>query len=485
MKEFKQKFTIHPAGQGFFYSGVISFELDSGTKKIFRFVFDCGSNSQQRFCRDEIDNFKEIDFPEDEPLDLLIISHFDADHVNQLRYLLEGRTVKRIIMPFLNFSERLFLTLGYLRNTPITPNDSDGRFALSVMIDPINTLREFLSANGDFLLFQSGQSPFEPQSDAEVSSPEINAESLFDFSFGINPAEINIEDIQIFRISDPSIVRTLLDVSKGQLKIENVPIMEFLFYRKTIGPNESFFYDNVFHGFKEMFHRLFRNPDFPSTEEINNILIKYLTAARVRTLFRDAYNITPGLTIALRDISNLNTTSINLLCVNNHKSYRFLYDWIDHGRFFVKIRKLQKFDGREIITLPIHREYQPYIYDWYFYDDDPWDNLNHVIFPNSLLTADSFLLNDQDVDAFYTKYQNYWRRYWLFQIPHHGSKYNIDDNLLSRIPHYVSCFINYGTKNRHKHPDREVIQAITITNHANNLIPVNEFAGLQFEFQIS
>ena len=42
MKNLEQTFTIHPIGQGFFYSGTI--KIDNRVR--FRMVFDCGSNSK-------------------------------------------------------------------------------------------------------------------------------------------------------------------------------------------------------------------------------------------------------------------------------------------------------------------------------------------------------------------------------------------------------------------------------------------------------
>lgn len=103
----KQEFIIHPVGQGLFYSGKISHE----NKIKFRMVFDCGSNTAGA-CQEEIEIYRDSDFLEEKVLDLLVVSHFDKDHVNQIENLLKGGIkVKKLVMPFLTFEERLFLVL--------------------------------------------------------------------------------------------------------------------------------------------------------------------------------------------------------------------------------------------------------------------------------------------------------------------------------------------------------------------------------------
>ena len=100
---FQQNFKIHPVGQGLFYSGQINIELSNNSIQEYKFVFDCGSMNKTS-CLDEIEEYHRVFFPENDTLDLLVVSHFDQDHVNHIYKLLENRKVKKIITPFLNFA---------------------------------------------------------------------------------------------------------------------------------------------------------------------------------------------------------------------------------------------------------------------------------------------------------------------------------------------------------------------------------------------
>ncbi|HKO78231.1 MAG TPA: hypothetical protein VJU52_13525, partial [Flavobacterium sp.] len=107
---FNQEFTIHPVGQGLFYSGKIT----HNTEVKFRMVFDCGSLTKGA-GQDEVDIYRDADFLGKKVLDLLVISHFDRDHVYHIgRLLADGIKVKKLVMPFITFSERLFLVARYI-----------------------------------------------------------------------------------------------------------------------------------------------------------------------------------------------------------------------------------------------------------------------------------------------------------------------------------------------------------------------------------
>lgn len=80
---------LHPVGQGAFYSE--SF-LDQG-KTVFTAVYDCGGYKVQR--EKEINKLaKNINF--------LFVSHFHADHINGIEFLLSKRTVERVIFPIIS-----------------------------------------------------------------------------------------------------------------------------------------------------------------------------------------------------------------------------------------------------------------------------------------------------------------------------------------------------------------------------------------------
>lgn len=84
----------HPVGQGGMFSG----ELKSG-KNVLRWVYDCGSNQQDRLK-------EEISYIADQgSIDLLFLSHLDSDHVNGVDRLLALTTVNEVILPYLSAAE--------------------------------------------------------------------------------------------------------------------------------------------------------------------------------------------------------------------------------------------------------------------------------------------------------------------------------------------------------------------------------------------
>ena len=87
--------TIHPVGQGGFYTETIS--THSGTYTV---VYDCGGNSiksmerylrEEYLCREPSGKKKEIA--------AVFISHLHADHVNGLAYLLNHANVRLLVLP--------------------------------------------------------------------------------------------------------------------------------------------------------------------------------------------------------------------------------------------------------------------------------------------------------------------------------------------------------------------------------------------------
>ena len=71
-------FRVHNVGQGLFYTGDI--RLDKNT--VFKFIYDCGGDK----VNDALDKY----LGEDTEIDMLVISHFDSDHISGLPKLLNS-----------------------------------------------------------------------------------------------------------------------------------------------------------------------------------------------------------------------------------------------------------------------------------------------------------------------------------------------------------------------------------------------------------
>lgn len=118
-------FKFHPIGQGCFYTGKIV--LNNTNHIEFNFVYDCGTDSKMSFLENEIDIYKAS--LSKKTIDLLIISHFDQDHVNGIIRLLSGIKCERLIIPYYNPIERLLVFTTLL--------ESDDEY-IQMLQSPIN-----------------------------------------------------------------------------------------------------------------------------------------------------------------------------------------------------------------------------------------------------------------------------------------------------------------------------------------------------------
>jgi hypothetical protein len=124
MTQITCRFDFHPVGQGLFYSGQVN---------DFRFVYDCGTTNAKRYITDALDGYDV-----ESPLDLLVISHFHADHMNGVKNLL-GKTqgVREVVLPYLFPAERLLAGAGYAIANDLDGLDDD---YISFLADPVGYL---------------------------------------------------------------------------------------------------------------------------------------------------------------------------------------------------------------------------------------------------------------------------------------------------------------------------------------------------------
>lgn len=480
MNYFKQEFTIHPVGHGLFYSGIMKYHLTNQKDKIFRFVFDCGSTNGKKKLDEEINNFHKI-FTENEPLDLLVISHLHSDHINGIQKLLTKRNVKRVIMPFIDFKERLFLFLMAVSQNEYEIGDNDSLFKLRFILDPVSTIQEYLTEKGEIIFINSGEiKSFEKgrvNSQGDLPTIEDNDNLIFD----LLPEEwhdITPSESKELKCSVDLKVKIMNDDSKLVCYCGNIPFIEFLLYRKKIDQNEI------------DFHKLIYNlilANFPTIININQNLANTITtfvkqsgiSKAISDILENALNLTPNLKISKSKLRDLNTTSLSLLHNNTQMMYQFL-DKNLLGNFYPYANVFSKLAGtantKFDIPIPcIDGQYLPLFNSKLRFSTQIDD-----IFPNTLLTSDGVLLSPSDINPFLKKYQNYWLNFWLFQIPHHGSRNNIDRSLLNRIKPFVHLFINHSIKVSSRHPSPVLIREVVLAKNYGKLLSVNEFTGLKF-----
>ncbi|MGM0563225.1 MAG: MBL fold metallo-hydrolase [Pseudomonadota bacterium] len=97
------KVDFHPVGQGLFSSGTIH---SNGTA--FNYVYDCGTSSGQRLIDKAIQGLKDSF----DKLDMVVVSHFDKDHISGLKNLLPKFPVKIVLLPEMSLAQRLVVAFS-------------------------------------------------------------------------------------------------------------------------------------------------------------------------------------------------------------------------------------------------------------------------------------------------------------------------------------------------------------------------------------
>jgi hypothetical protein len=118
---------LRKVGQGCFYTAII--EPEHGEP--FAFVYDCGSDTKGNALKTEIETF--LRSLGSRGLDMLTLSHLDADHVNGLDLLLvSARTTKVAFLPYFTPAERLLCALRF-------PNEAENSY-YEFLADPVQFL---------------------------------------------------------------------------------------------------------------------------------------------------------------------------------------------------------------------------------------------------------------------------------------------------------------------------------------------------------
>ncbi len=133
------RYAFHPVGQGLFASGAIG-NCPSrwmGREKgdvYFLWVYDCGTTSPQAVLKEALDLFAGEYVAKKQLLDLVVLSHFDKDHISGVVDLLGRFEVDVLLLPFVPLAQRFMLAF----HEGIAVDDA----LFAFFIDPVGYLNE-------------------------------------------------------------------------------------------------------------------------------------------------------------------------------------------------------------------------------------------------------------------------------------------------------------------------------------------------------
>ena len=104
-------YNFWPVGQGLFASGVLN---DEKSGKRFHWVYDCGTTSEQKYLNKALKKYKADKFQDDAKpkIDLVVISHFDTDHISGIVDLLSKFSVQTLLLPYIPLWQRLLIAFA-------------------------------------------------------------------------------------------------------------------------------------------------------------------------------------------------------------------------------------------------------------------------------------------------------------------------------------------------------------------------------------
>lgn len=410
------EFKFYNVGQGCFYGGAIK-----SYKQEFVVVYDCGSVSANNPLNNPIQSFRE----KYNHIDLLVVSHFDQDHVNGIRDLIADIPVTRIVLPYMPLLQRLVL----LASQEVVDDNYS-----SLLENPTNYFLEKSRFNVGAISYIDQAS--NEEGDVITDFNDDKAILDRDLEEGFELGEFVIE-----KPVDNEVVRDKIITDEPDLDENNVTFLSSDAIL-TLG-NE--FWEFVF------YHR--RTDDETDVAHFQAAVEEYKAKqgeVPIRDLFTNTHRAKIKELYKKHISSDVNYSS---LCMYHGPLFR--------SRIWCRQIHIQNNQHQHVFSSR--------------------GRGGRFAFKNSgtILTGDQFLKRDVDFNPFYNHYRTRFNRIKIYQVPHHGSNANwkMMPNELNN--HDIRCYvINHGFIRR-KHPNKFVLQ--NLTSFARKpIILNNEYTILEY-----
>lgn len=157
---------FHAVGHGTFLTGT----LISDDRSIFRWVYDCGSK-RSIAINNALSRTDSWHLWKDGSIDLLVLSHFDDDHINGLESLLRRHKVRCLVLPYSEWQQRV-------RNVFETRSGVVSASTAQFQLSPTTWLQSLGLADnvGTILLVKGGSTPHGSEADPTPFPTEFSKE---------------------------------------------------------------------------------------------------------------------------------------------------------------------------------------------------------------------------------------------------------------------------------------------------------------------
>ena len=396
---------IHPVGQGAFYTE--DFYGQNGYVGLV--VYDCGTTkkAEKERLKEEIKRL-----PEGKDVDILFISHFDKDHVCGIKDLMQGRKIKRVVIPQISGFEWFYIVedacmskpwVGYRVNRHLFDTISDLAHSDSVgdvvEVKPINDEGyhpgNIERPNNDI-----------PENDRPLESQHTSVKSNHQKGIMGRTQSSVVPDSKSSTFS-----------SGDNVYLDSVKVWEYIPFNYTDGKDINNLKDRINNVLRnELTNNGYNSIDQVPYQEVCNLIEPHL--AEINKEYKNVFGS-----------SNASSMCVYSGCLTGTVRDHF------GGLLFRSGKKREVFPEAE----PIRKE-------------------------ACLYTGDSVLINNDKLKFLLEHLGDRNKHIGLFQIPHHGSRNNFDLDSLDMMRDYGCMpdytFICYGTKNRYKHPSIRLVDML-------------------------
>ena len=407
----------YPVGQGGFFCGTLN--RGSGTKD-FRWVYDCGSD---RSCKDELE--REINkIPSQYKIDTLYISHFDEDHVSGVEHLVNRCGVKKFVIPHLNQYEKVHTLLHYFETT-----EARSDFIRELVIDPEGVRSRYQIDQ----VIRVGSGSYRPIDEEGEDPDDLPPEGS-----GVDEVLTDVWSPELE--PDPEYPTTSSAGSKEGTYVARGNVTSSVCIREVRFDWEFVPYvypmpEDEYEQFKEKVDEILdKDPD----DELDDSLI--------RELIENSEN--------MNKLSNLyKDTSLgpNPLSMSLYIGPRLVCNGAvyPNASFVIDLYSKNHSFG-------CCRDY--YCYTKIGNSKNPRRQKGNIIRPPGgwILTGDSKFQRNDHFRRFKNRYQKYRSSMDVVMVPHHGSKYNVEQDFFEFFDPFFMTYVAAGPDNTHGHPTPQV-----------------------------